>query len=457
MTSSNLAADTGGLDLRAYPARWKMLCMYCCLGLFNQAMWLSFAPAPKATALRYDVPEGAIAAIAYSCTGLYLPGSWLCGHLLAKSGLRRAIIMACVLQTVGAVIRCLADILVRLWSAHAAFVCLFAGQGLGALAAPAFMNTPAVIAESWFKENERDGAVAAGTLFPIFGQGVGSAIAGFVVWGSRGEGTSELLVGQGIATWLFSAWAACAFRDKPPTPPSRAAEVALALSHESPGARASTLAVWGKLLCRPQFMLLFLIFNTGLAVAASTLTLYGRFAEKCGYGSSVAGAASGLYMLGAVVGALVAGAALGATRAYIKALRISVSGAVVSGFLFMVSLRPDGLLQLLVVTTVFGAFMMSALPVLIGNATEETFPAPAEAATGLLQISAIALQVVFTPLVQEMIHLDGNTCGGLTSPSRVFIIGVAFLGCLAPALAYRGRLNRMMAEAACTAAPLVES
>lgn len=442
-------SDSSMEELRVYPARWRMLAIYCFLGLFNQVMWLSFAPAPTATALRFDVPEESIAAIAYSCTALYLPGSWLCGKLLAESGLRRSVVMGCLLQVIGAVIRCLADVALRPVSQQLAFVCLFIGQGFSALASPAFMNTPAVLAEAWFSERERDGALAVGTMTPIFGQGVGSAIAGFVVTGARGEGTSQLLFGQALATLLASAWAVCAFQDKPPTPPSRAAEAALALNQENSAAQPSTLATWGKLLCRPQFLLLLLIFNSGLGLAAAVLTLYGRFTELCGYKSSVAGAASGLYMLGGVVGALVAGSLMGITKAYRSALRISVSLAVLTGIIFLATLRPDMLVQLLITTTVFGGCMMSALPVLIGNATEETFPVPADAATGLMQVSAIALQVFFTPLVQAVLTLDGDTCGDLTAPSRVFLTAVAVFGCFIPALAYRGRPNRTLAEMAC--------
>lgn len=51
---------------------------------------------------------------------------------------------------------------------------------------------------------------------------------------------------------------------------------------------------------RPHFFLLLIIFNCGMAIAASTLTLFGDIAGACGYTSTEAGFASGLFMIGAV-------------------------------------------------------------------------------------------------------------------------------------------------------------
>jgi len=437
-----LAADVR--SLRSYPARWHVLAIYMLLGLFNQAMWLTFAPVTDATARRFSVPKAAITALPTVSTVLFLPGSWLCSKVLASASLRAAVLVACALQVIGTLLRWLADALLRLASPQLGFAVLFLGQCLAALASPAFMNTPAVVAEAWFNEREREGALAAATFSPIFGQGVGSAISGLLVTGDRGEGMGRLLALQAAACCATSAWAALGFRSCPPTPPSRTA--AAAATQTEPA--APVLAMWGRLLCRPQFLLVLLIFDSGLAVGAAVLSLYGELAEPCGYSPGIGGAAPGLYMVGGIIGSLASGALLGATRAYITCLRCTVAAAAFTGTAFLLTLRPHGVVALLVATTLFGTCMCSVLPTLIASAVEETYPTPRDVSTSLLFVSAIALQVFVTPLLALIIASESQGCGGLGSPSRLFILGLAVCGCLLPALVFRGKYNRTLAEAA---------
>merc|ERR1712061_837537 len=89
---------------------------------------------------------------------------------------------------------------------------------------------------------------------------------------------------------------------------------------------------------------------------------------------------------------------------------------------------------------------MSALPVLIANAVEEAFPTPADASTGLLFTSSIFVQMFTTPSLQCMLDVATVPCGGLASPPKLFISGLAFFGCLVPALLYRGENRRALAE-----------
>ena len=153
--------------------RWHMLCIYMALGILNQTLWLTFAAIPDATARRYDIPEQYVASLAVLCNAVYVPGSWICTAILRSSGLARVIKFACWLQLLGSLIRFLADAAFRRWSGPFAFLFLFIGQGVAALASPLIMNTPAVFANAWFGRREREGVLAVGALSPIFGQGSG--------------------------------------------------------------------------------------------------------------------------------------------------------------------------------------------------------------------------------------------------------------------------------------------
>lgn len=402
------------------------------LGILNQTLWLTFAAIPDATARRYDIPEQYVASLAVLCNAVYVPGSWICTAILRSSGLARVIKFACWLQLLGSLIRFLADAAFRRWSGPFAFLFLFIGQGVAALASPLIMNTPAVFANAWFGRREREGVLAVGALSPIFGQGLGSAIAGFVVTGYEAEGTEQLLAGQASLSALMALWTIGQFVDAP--------------GESSQEIRSETFKEGWKLMRRLNFCLILIIFNCGMALAAATLTLFGKIASNCGYTSTEAGIASGMFMVGGVVGSLATGSLLGATRAYRTILRCSIISAVTFGLVFLVMLRPGNLRGLLITTTFFGTFMMSALPALLSNAVEETYPTPADITTALLFNSAILLQVFFIPLSQSVLTSQGDTCASWGSAYSVFEISVAGVGCLLPALLYHGRNNRLLAE-----------
>lgn len=145
------------------------------------------------------------------------------------------------------------------------------------------------------------------------------------------------------------------------------------------------------------------------------------------------------------MGSLGTGSLLGATRAYQTILRSSILTAVSCGCLFLIMLRPDNLVGLLITVTFFGTFMLSSLPALLSNAVEETFPTPPEISTALLFNSAILLQVGFTPLAQWVLEQDDG-CASWGSAYSTFNMLTGLLGCLLPAGLYCGKNNRLIAE-----------
>ncbi|KAG8459315.1 hypothetical protein KFE25_014160 [Diacronema lutheri] len=470
-------------SLRVYAARWRVLGIYCACAFVNQAIWLSFAPTAAEVAARFNVPLLAITSLNTSAAALFVPGAWLCARALAAVGLRRTVVLAACAQAVGALVRCVADGLVReTVSRRAAFAVLSTGQALASLAAPVFLNLPPVIAEAWFDPSGREFAQAVGTISSLLGQGAGSALAGSLISGARADGTFQLLFAQAALASALALSAYVGFESAPPTPPSRAAEASAARERggsrstlqlsasaaslstraladpiagldadpDDSGARGagSPLAIWRALLCRPQFLLLLLAFNVGLGIAAAIMTLLGQMVEKCGYGPAIAGDASGLFMLAGAAGAFVAARVLDRTRAYKATLRAVALGSSCSGALFMRAIRPGARAELLVCAALLGAWTVAALPVLIANAVEEAYPAPPDAPTALLFTSSNVLQVAFTFVLQLLLTAQGDECGDLASPSRALIVGAAGVGCLLPVLAFDGAQNRRIAEEA---------
>lgn len=457
--------------LRLYPERWRVLAIFAGLALINQAMWLSFAPTAPETAARYRVAELGVTTLNASAAALFVPGAWLCAFFLPRHGLRSTVVGAAAAQTVGAAVRLVAEVFVRPHvSEHAAFMVLCLGQAVVNLAAPVFLNLPAVVAESWFDASGRDVAMAVGTLAPLVGQGAGSALAGTLVTGATASGTGSLLAVQVALCLALCCAAALGFRSAPPTAPSKAAEAAIR-SHQAQAAlrvssesrldevgagedglfaaqapeTAGPLALWASLLRRPQFVLLLISFSVGLSLGSAIMTLLGELLGKCEYSPAVAGEASGILMLCGAAAALITGYLLGATHAYKTILRIVATGTCLAGLLFMRALRPGARLEILATSGVLGAWMVSALPVLIANAVEETYP-NGEAAAALLFTFSSPLQVAFTFILQYLVSMQGNSCGSVASPSRLFILISAAAGCLAPVIAFNGGQYRRLAE-----------
>lgn len=465
--------------LRVYGQRWHVLGIYSSLAFLNQAIWLSFAPTAGEIAGRYGVPLFAITGLNTSAAALFVPGAWLCARALATVGLRQTVLLAAAAQALGALVRCIADGFVReTISAHSGFALLCAGQSLASLAAPVFLNLPPVIAEAWFHAKEREGAMALGTIASLLGQGAGSTLAGLLISGADGRGTLQLLLVQAVLCAALGVWALLGFRSAPPSPPSHTAEATAArergsrstldlgasrasvreladmASADAPPGAESTLQVWRGLLCQPQFLLLLAAFNVGLGISAAIMTLLGQMVEKCGYGPSLAGEASGLFMLAGAAGAIAAAKVLDRTHAYKATLRAVAVGSSCSGALFMHAVRPGARAELLAAAALLGAWTVAALPVLIANAVEEAYPAPADAPTALLFTSSNVLQIAFTLLLQLLLSQQGDSCGDLASPSRLLIIGAAGIGCLLPVLLFDGAQNRRLAEEAAEAAEL---
>lgn len=263
-----------------------------------------------------------------------------------------------------------------------------------------------------------------------------------MVSGDKGEGLDTVLGLQAVTCLTLGFWVWFCFRESPPTPPSQSA----ATSDKNDGEHSTTEA-WFRCLKRPQFCLILIVFVGGLGFATILLTLFAKIIGKCHYKSAQAGTASLLFMSGGIIGSLASGAAMGVTHAYKSILRISITLAVTMGIVFMVSLQPDELILLYFITTVFGMCAISLMPVLIACGVEETYPLPADASTSLLFCASILVQVPLTPLAEFILkEKDGNSCGVMFSPFKIFIYCLAIPVLFIPAWFYNGKYHRLEAE-----------
>lgn len=152
-----LGPGGGGTPLpapyRVYPARYQQLGVLFALILSNAVLWVAFAAiTPQVQAFFGDLPSLAGDAVALSFQLLFLPGTLLSYRLSDRKGLRTTLLTGAVLTTAAAALRLGAVLLVSAGhvSGRGAFVGLFLGTTLAALAQPLVLNVPAQLASAWF-------------------------------------------------------------------------------------------------------------------------------------------------------------------------------------------------------------------------------------------------------------------------------------------------------------------
>ena len=351
--ASLIVPDGEKIRYKVYSVRWHMLGIFCFLTFTNAFLWISFAPIVALTERFYGVSATYINMLSALFMILYLPGSYLAMYLITKYGLRTSITVGAVLNAVGGWIRYSSVFVAHASSTSTtpskyAYILLLFGQAFPALAQPLFTNVPAKLAGDWFPNSERDVATVVAALFNPLGNAAGqviptllvSCVVGYSVSSSASSDTTDSSISfstewnnnssnttgqvcpssndvQGMETLLLiqaclatfcAVWAIGWFRQDPPTPPSKSAEIRMnerqKYDMSPPSLRLSPTSTIRKnitkLLSDVEFIKLLIGFGLGLAVFNAMLTvlaqliqpLYGDTAKDLNQASDDAGESS---------------------------------------------------------------------------------------------------------------------------------------------------------------------
>ena len=124
-------------------ARYAAATAFALCNAANAFLWICFAPVADATARRFRVSVGSVNQLSLLFLYLYAPGYLLSVYVTQRYGLRANVGMGALLNAACAWVRFAAT------APSTGFGLLAAGQALGALAQPAFTNTPALLALEW--------------------------------------------------------------------------------------------------------------------------------------------------------------------------------------------------------------------------------------------------------------------------------------------------------------------
>ena len=205
-----------------YPQRWLVLASFSLLSLTSSWMWITWSPTSAAVTRLWNVTEGDVDALAGVYMYVFVPGSfislWLVVHRLY---LRRGLLVGALLNALGA--------LVRFVGMHD-YRQVYLGTLLCAMAQTFTLAIPPLISGSWFGSNERGTATALGVLANQFGTAIGLGATGVINFykddNTLNETTLATYLGVQMGVAVLALFLVFAFvSDRPPTPPSTAADM----------------------------------------------------------------------------------------------------------------------------------------------------------------------------------------------------------------------------------------
>lgn len=182
------------------------------------------------------------------------------------------------------------------------------------------------------------------------GNAAGTAIPGAMV--SRPDDIRNCLLLQAVLAVVFLVAALVFMKEKPPTPPSAAAELretgrlkakqdisSTGVVVGNPGMEALK-RIWSEILQvlhNRNFVKLAIAFAAGLGVFNTIMTLLGQITRPCGVSAATAGNLGATLMGAGLMGAVITGWVLELTKAYIPVLRVSFSISAVGASLLQLS------------------------------------------------------------------------------------------------------------------------
>lgn len=447
-----------------YPNRFHQLVLFCLLVLTNAVVWVSFSAIIKESQAVYNVSSAWINLVSLSFQIFFLPGtvlSYLC--MEQGTGLRTTLLAGAVLTTVGVALRFVSIF----WGGYAL---LLVGSCFAALAQPLLLNLAPDLAGLWFGSKARDLVTSLAFMCSPLGNAVGVAVAPFFVAAAQQndddgmrKGMRSFLLVQFVVIGVITLWAWVGLRDRPPTPPSRAAETLLQeqqlkkarRKRESQRSRAgfpppsSSSSGWwkemsqglrrdlGDCLSNSSYLLLLFGFGLGLGFFNSLLTVLGQLLTPCDYSDAEAGTLGAIFLGAGLVGALAAGLMLDATHQYGRCLKVGFAGAWFAAILFVCALRPENFTWLAVCFALLGFLMLPLLPVSVENAVEITWPTvPEFLSSGVLLCVGNLLGIPLAALFSLTIDHYHGSCTHVMKPAAILVVVVVTVACV-PILAYR--------------------
>ena len=400
----------------ADPRRRRVLAAFCLNQGLSALVWLTFAPAASEAASRFGTSARGVDLLSLMFMVLYVPASAACAALVQRCGLRACLLGGGFGNLLACALRALAC---RLPPGPQAYGVLLAGQTVAAAVQPVFTNTPPRVAAAWFQDTAAATAVAA--LSNCVGMAVGNVLVPAVVL-APGGGWEPLLLGEAAAAAVILGVTFLCFQSEPKLPPSLAEAARRAAPAPEPGARAARLwADVGALTADRQYLLLLVVFGSGLGMMNSVLTIIETWVGTAGYGSDSAGSFGAAFIAGGLIAAAGAAPALDRTRDYRGAVRITFGVAALAAVGLVAALRPGRFGALCAAYALLGAAVLPLMPIVFDAVAARTFPVPEDLSTGGLMAAGQLWGILYILLMGWLLERRPTATGFGAPVNLVFV------------------------------------
>ena len=207
---------SGAQVRRVYWTRWWVAAVVSLLSAQQCAIWLTFGPISQEATTFYGIDNATVALFSAYGQIAFLPFAPLVALLLDKGGLRVTVVVGCLVDLVGAAVRCAAVGPSGVWAIHL-------GQFLNGIVGCVVLIAPAKISQVWFPPHERATATSLVTLANYAGLAVGFIL---VPWQTSTWGVVAMLRQWAVIAAVTTVAAIAYFPAVPRTPPSASAALA---------------------------------------------------------------------------------------------------------------------------------------------------------------------------------------------------------------------------------------
>ncbi|UJR26610.1 hypothetical protein I4U23_007929 [Adineta vaga] len=392
---------------KVYPRRFAILTIFCICSLSSGFQWIEYVIIQNIIVRYYneslpgddDAKNNAVTWTSLSYMVTYIPLMFPAMWLLDRYGMKITCSTGAFLNCLGAVIKCFSVGTNRWWIA-------FTGQIVCACAQSFTLGIPPYLAATWFSSD----SVSTVTAIAVFGNQVGIALGFFIPTILVPDVQDIDLIGERLRLLYYIVTfislicfisMVIVFRGRPPTPPSRAQEMALQTSEQN------YLQTLKRLLMNRWFLLLLISYglNTGAFYSLSTLlnpVYLWYFDKKTEHASRYVGTIGMLMIIGGIFGSLVGGYILDRSKAY-KTVTFAVY---VLSFLSMLLFTSTVHLHeyvAFITMTIVGFFMTGYLPVGFEYGVEITYPENEAISSSLLNVSAQIFGLCTTQIQEYLI------------------------------------------------------
>ncbi|KAL4430218.1 hypothetical protein ABPG74_014777 [Tetrahymena malaccensis] len=380
-------------EFRDYPYRWWIVVLFCFPNMMNGIEWITFSSISSQVQQAYDQTQFVVTLTSLVWMIIYVFINFPSNYILSDKGLKIGVFTGIFFTIIGAWIRLLIN---------QSFGWAILGQICGGIGQPFILNAPAQIAAVWFKPKQRQMATAILSLINIIGVGIGFLFPSFIVSSTYSADTRnqiyDLMLVQAIVITACCIPSIIFFREKPPTPPSHAANTEKTNFKES----------MPKLVKDKNFLYLYISFGCILGNFNSIATLINFYLEKFTYTSDETSYFGAIFIVSGLIGSAVITSIVEKNHRY-KFVMIVTSILSIFCYSFMMGVLPVENFGLqLFAFFLYGFFATPLIPISLEFACEITFPISETISSGLIYKSGQLFGVLHIIISTEAIGIDSQ-------------------------------------------------